>query len=60
MLDKTINRSFLFIKYPASDIQHHFVSGNVIFTLSTRRFEAKLRWDIREITNHKMRGYYGQ
>jgi hypothetical protein len=44
MLDKTINRSFLFIKYPASGIQHHFASSNVIFTSSTRRFEAKLRW----------------
>jgi hypothetical protein len=27
MLDKTSNRSFLFIKYPASGIQHHFVSS---------------------------------
>jgi hypothetical protein len=29
MLDKTINRSFLFIKYPVPpgrDIQHHFAS----------------------------------
>jgi hypothetical protein len=41
MLDKTINRSFLFIKYPASGIQHHFASSNVISS-STRRFEAKL------------------
>ncbi len=44
MLDKTINRSFLFIKYRASGIQHHFASSNVIFTSSTRRFARLPLW----------------
>ncbi len=33
MLDKTSNRSFLFIKNPASSIQHHFASSNGIMIL---------------------------
>jgi hypothetical protein len=35
---------FFSIHHPASSIQYRFASGNGILPSSTRRFEAKLRW----------------
>jgi len=38
-----IKQGMPFLIYPASSIQHLFVSSNVLFIPSTRRFEAELR-----------------
>jgi hypothetical protein len=52
MLDKTSNRSFLFIRYPASSIQHHFASPARI----PPKRETGKQWDY---DSHSRRGGIG-